>query len=71
MKIIIRFLSYFIQWEDWVNYWNQSRPKRDFKGFSGEDYGTHSLNQSHKFEYPFRLRIPMISKLQEYFHSVF
>ena len=25
-------------------YWNRSRGKLDFKGFSGKDYGAHGLN---------------------------
>ena len=39
---------YFIQCEVWEKYWNQSRTKRWFKGFSGKDYGTPGLKQNHK-----------------------
>ena len=35
---------YFIQCESWGKYCNRSHDKRDFKGSSGKDYGTHGLN---------------------------
>ena len=42
--VIIISLFYFIQCEAWVKYCNRSRDKRDFKGSSGKDCGTHELN---------------------------
>ena len=40
----VGIVFYFLQCEAWRKYCNQSRGKLDFKGSSGKDYGTHSLN---------------------------
>ena len=39
---------YFIESEAWGKYCNRSRGKLDFNRSSGKDYGTNSLNLSHK-----------------------